>query len=64
MRDNKIIYMCAVDYDHELMSVKKGTKVYPSAQSLIEEHPEVAECGMVVLELIEIARYADTKDFL
>ena len=48
-----ICYMCGLDWDYHLGEDVKGTKLYPSEKSLIDNEGKshIEECGIVKVEV-------------
>ncbi len=51
MYKSRIGYMCKIDFDHELGTCSKPSKVFSDIESLIEEHDCANECGIVEVEV-------------
>lgn len=47
-------YMCQTDFDHHLFNDPKGTRIYPSEEALRADRGCVAECGIVLVEVLKI----------
>jgi len=58
---NKILYMCKVDYDHELGEASGGVELYSSEQDLRNSRKCVDQCGIVKVkvELVEVVQEED-----
>jgi hypothetical protein len=53
--------MCKVDFECELEEDNKGTKIYPSVESLKKDRKCVEQCGIVKVkvELVEVVQGCD-----
>ncbi len=45
------LFMCLVDYDHELGEASGGCTLYESVEDLKENRPCVEECGIMEVQL-------------
>lgn len=61
MSDEKIGYMCKVDYDYHIDGDEIGTRVFPSLDALLAHRPcvragAVGRCGVVKvsINLVEV----------
>ena len=51
MKTIRKVYMCAIDWQHELGEVRDYTKVYSTIEDLKRQHTYWAECGIVEVEI-------------
>lgn len=55
------VYMCAIDWQHELGEVSDYTKVYSSPQALKAQHSCWQECGIVEVE-VKLTKWIEPQD--
>lgn len=61
MEKDKIIYVCGVDWQHEMEAAIDGVRCYPSPESLKAERPCWETCGIVELR-VELVKWVEKQD--
>lgn len=49
--DTATVYLCGVDWQHELLMVSSGTTVYPTVEDIQEALKCTDQCGIVEVEI-------------
>jgi len=60
--EDEIVYMCKVDFDHELGMAAGGTKTYASIEDLKESRPCVEGCGIVAVRVLYVKTIQEESD--
>jgi hypothetical protein len=55
-------FMCAVDFQFHLGEDVVPTRVYPDVETLREQRPCVAECGIVEVE-VSVVQWVQPSDY-
>lgn len=57
----KTVYMCAIDWQHELGEVSDYTKVYSTVEDLKKQHECWNSCGIVEVE-VKLIKYVEEQN--
>jgi len=62
MTNEKVGYMCMIDFEHELGRARGGSVVYPSVENLKENHAPWEECGIVEVKISFVRTVVEPAD--